>query len=123
MATMTPIMPSQEKTIPRPYKCPYPLCGRAFSRLEHQVRALLHIPFFLLVPLHAGAIGFPIPLLSHFLRASHLRLATFAPILAKSRLFVHSQHVKSGFPAQTNLLVTPGYTATITAHQVPAPPV
>jgi hypothetical protein len=55
MATMTPIMPSQEKTIPRPYKCPYPLCGRAFSRLEHQVRALLHIPFS---PLDVGAICF-----------------------------------------------------------------
>jgi hypothetical protein len=26
-----------DKVIARPYKCPYVLCGRAFSRLEHQV--------------------------------------------------------------------------------------
>jgi hypothetical protein len=28
---------SQDKALTRPYKCPYPECARAFSRLEHQV--------------------------------------------------------------------------------------
>ena len=28
---------AHDKSATRPYKCPYPPCGRAFSRLEHQV--------------------------------------------------------------------------------------
>ncbi len=39
-----PMLDSQEKVLPRPYKCPYALCGRAFSRLEHQVSSPLHSP-------------------------------------------------------------------------------
>jgi hypothetical protein len=40
MSAMEQDHPTTEKTVSRPYKCPYPSCGRAFSRLEHQVSCL-----------------------------------------------------------------------------------
>lgn len=35
-------VPPPDKSSLRPYKCPFPLCGRSFARLEHQVSE----PFF-----------------------------------------------------------------------------
>jgi hypothetical protein len=43
----SPMPDSQDKVVARPYKCPYQLCGRAFSRLEHQVRPPPHSTLFI----------------------------------------------------------------------------
>ena len=76
MDNMTPTMLPQEKTIPRPYKCPYPLCGRAFSRLEHQVRALPHSYH----PISSWGVGAACCL--HYRRRQHPRFLTLLTSLS-----------------------------------------
>ena len=73
MASLDSVAPQasqHEKVISRPYKCPYPLCGRAFSRLEHQVCTLTLDPMrhTLSVPM-----GFSTDVTSHAVTPPALR--------------------------------------------------
>jgi hypothetical protein len=57
MSAMDQDAPSTQpdkSTVARPYKCPYPSCGRAFSRLEHQVRVSSY--FHARPPIHPPAV-------------------------------------------------------------------
>lgn len=86
---MVNLSADHDKQPARPYKCPYPLCGRAFSRLEHQV------PFSL-------PLGPP--------RLSFFRRDTFERIQAKNHSSAPIPLARSAFPARTNSPVTLVYT-------------
>lgn len=86
-----PMLDPQEKVLPRPYKCPYALCGRAFSRLEHQVSSLCTaLATFSTLP----------------------RLGTFELTPAKNPLSAPILLAENVFLAQMNSLATPAFTTT-----------
>lgn len=93
---------NSEKTVARPYKCPYPLCGRAFSRLEHQVGLAWQLSLFIFYN-----IDFP-------------RLDIYEPTRVKNLSSAPSPPVKKGFRGRTNSLDTLASTPTLTMLQMAA---
>lgn len=113
----TSLSQSQDKVLARPYKCPYPECGRAFSRLEHQVHPIFRM-LFLIISNHRTRLATSVhtPGRSHLLAISRgAKNVSLAPM---------SSHAIRGYTTMTDMTrvePNPGQ-RTLLSHPSSLPP-